>query len=208
VEQKKSTEWWFTCQTCEQRFTGEMRGGLANEWWSRVCDRAEDDGERLSSAGNLANSLLLQGKLAEAEKMEREVLAVTTQVLGADHPDTMSASGNLAASLSRQGKHAEAEKMEREVLAVKTRVLGAEHLNRRRSECKDCGGTSICEHNRVRSSRKDCGGASICEHNRVRSQCKDCGGAACWLPRAIWLHPSRAKESTLRRRRCSARCLQ
>ncbi len=127
VEQKKSTEWWFTCQTCEQRFTGEMRGGLANEWWSRVCDRAEDDGERLSSAGNLANSLLLQGTLAEAEKMEREVLAVTTQVLGADHPDTMSASGNLAASLSRQGKHAEAEKMQREVLAVRTRVLEADH---------------------------------------------------------------------------------
>jgi len=127
VEQKKSTEWWFTCQTCEQRFTGEMRGGLANEWWSRVCDRAEDDGERLSSAGNLANSLLLQGKLAEAEKMEREVLAVKTRVLGAEHLGMLATAGNLAASLSRQGKHAQAEKMQREVLAVRTRVLEADH---------------------------------------------------------------------------------
>ena len=42
VEQKKSTEWWLTCQTCKQQFTGEMRNGLANAWWSRVCDRAED----------------------------------------------------------------------------------------------------------------------------------------------------------------------
>ena len=24
----------------------EMREGLANAWWSQVCDRAEDDGER------------------------------------------------------------------------------------------------------------------------------------------------------------------
>ncbi len=31
-------------QTCEQAFTGEMRDGLANAWWSRVRDRAEDDG--------------------------------------------------------------------------------------------------------------------------------------------------------------------
>ena len=44
VEQKKSPEWWWTCQTCKQEFTGEMCGGLANAWWSRVRDRAEDDG--------------------------------------------------------------------------------------------------------------------------------------------------------------------
>ena len=42
VEQTQSPEWWWTCQTCKQQFTGEMRNGLANAWWSRVCDRAED----------------------------------------------------------------------------------------------------------------------------------------------------------------------
>ena len=83
VEQKSSAEWWWTCQTCEQQFTGEMRDGLANAWWSQVCHRAEDDGERLDAAANLAASLSDQGKHDEAEKMEREVLAVKTRVLGA-----------------------------------------------------------------------------------------------------------------------------
>ena len=70
VEQKKSPEWWWTCQTCKQEFTGEMCGGLANAWWSRVRDRAEDDEERLSAAVSLDLSLSRQGKYIEAEKME------------------------------------------------------------------------------------------------------------------------------------------
>ena len=86
MKQKKRTRWWWTCQTCEQQFTGEMRDGLANAWWSQVCDRAEDDRERLSAAGNLAASLSRQGKYDEAEKMQREVLAVKQRVLGAEHP--------------------------------------------------------------------------------------------------------------------------
>ena len=102
VEQKSSTEWWRTCQTCKQEFTGEMYDGLANAWWSRVRDRAEDDGERLTAAGNLADSLSSQGKYDEAETMQREVLAVKQRVLGADHPDTLSTAGNLAYYLSRQ----------------------------------------------------------------------------------------------------------
>ena len=81
VEQKSSTEWWWKCQTCEQQFTGEMRDGLVNAWWSQVCDRAEDDGERLDAAVNLADSLMHQGKHDEAEKMQREVLAVRKRVL-------------------------------------------------------------------------------------------------------------------------------
>ena len=87
------------------------RGGL------QVCDRAQDDGESLSAAGNLAASLKSQGK-DEAEKMEREVLAVMQRVLVAEHPHTLTAAGNMAATLSRQGKHDEAVAMEREVLVV------------------------------------------------------------------------------------------
>jgi len=46
--------------------------------------------------------------------------------------------------------------------------------------CKDCGGTSICQHNRQRSRCKDCGCASICQHNHIRSRRKDrdCGAPA------------------------------
>jgi len=49
--------------------------------------------------------------------------------------------------------------------------------NRRRSQCKECGGSQICEHNRIRSTCKECGGSQICEHNRRRSECKECGGS-------------------------------
>ena len=42
--------------------------------------------------------------------------------------------------------------------------------------CKECGGSSICEHGRQRSQCKECGGASICEHGRIRSKCKECRG--------------------------------
>ena len=38
--------------------------GLANAWWSQVRDRAKEDPERLTAAGNLATSLDDQGKHA------------------------------------------------------------------------------------------------------------------------------------------------
>ena len=50
--------------------------------------------------------------------------------------------------------------------------------NRIKSECKECGGSSICEHNRRKYSCKECGGSSICEHNRQKSKCKECGGSS------------------------------
>ena len=49
---------------------------------------------------------------------------------------------------------------------------------RQKSQCKDCGGSSICKHQRQRSQYKDCGGSSICEHQRQRSTCKACGGGS------------------------------
>ena len=49
---------------------------------------------------------------------------------------------------------------------------------RRRSRCKECGGTDICPHQRQRSSCKECGGAGICQHLRQRNKCKECGGAS------------------------------
>ena len=55
-------------------------------------------------------------------------------------------------------------------------VTICEH-GRRRSHCKECGGSQICEHGRQRSKCKECGGSHICEHGRERSQCKECGGS-------------------------------
>jgi hypothetical protein len=71
--------------------------------------------------------LSTQGKHADAERIEREVLGVQKRVLGAEHPSTLTSANNLAKSLSGQGKHADAERIQREVLEVQKRVLGPEH---------------------------------------------------------------------------------
>jgi hypothetical protein len=48
---------------------------------------------------------------------------------------------------------------------------------RRKSICKDCGGSQICEHKRIKSTCKECVGGSICEHGNIRCKCIDCGGS-------------------------------
>ena len=62
--------------------------------------------DTLNTAGNLALSCSEQGKYAEAEALQREVLAVQKRVLGAEHPDTLRTAGHLAESCSEQGTHA------------------------------------------------------------------------------------------------------
>jgi tetratricopeptide (TPR) repeat protein len=66
-------------------------------------------------------------KFAEAEAIEREMLAVKTRVLGAEDPSTLGSTSNLASYLSRQGNYADAERIQRELLTVQKRVCGAEH---------------------------------------------------------------------------------
>ena len=50
--------------------------------------------------------------------------------------------------------------------------------NNFKSQCKECGGSSICVHNRIKSTCKECGGSSICVHNNFKSRCKECSGSA------------------------------
>ena len=97
---------WWECQTCGQSFTGTMRTGLGEAWWSRVSDEAEESAERLCAADNLARCREQDGEYAEAERIGREVLGVSRRVLGEEHPDTLRAAGNLAQSLSDQGTSA------------------------------------------------------------------------------------------------------
>ncbi len=118
---------WWECQTCGQRFTGAMRTGLAEAWWSRVCDEAEESEERLWAAHNLASARDGDGQYAEAERIKRKVLGTRRRLLGEEHPDTLRSAGLLAQSLYWQGKHAEAERIQREVLGAQRRVLGEEH---------------------------------------------------------------------------------
>jgi hypothetical protein len=120
---------WHTCGTCKTFFTGAMKVGLAEAWWSRVQHLPEEDEQRLGAGTFLAISLAAEGKNAEAETVYRQVLSVKRRVLGPAHVNTLSTAGNLAIALHDQGKHAEAEPLYREVLAAKRRVLGSEHPN-------------------------------------------------------------------------------
>ena len=61
---------------------------------------------------------------------------------------------------------------------------------RRRSICKECGGSAICEHGRQRHQCKECGGSDICKHGRQRRHCKDCGGKEC----GVWSYESTSME--------------
>ena len=46
-----------------------------------------------------------------------------------------------------------------------------EHGVKHRSQCKVCG---ACPHGRRRSKCKECGGSGICEHGRQRYRCNEC----------------------------------
>jgi tetratricopeptide (TPR) repeat protein len=120
---------WSECQTCKQDFTGAMRTGLAEAWWARVRDAAEESSERQAAAYNLGKSLIGEGKYGEADRMLREMHGIWMRVLGAEHPHTLTCAHDIAFCLLHQGKHAEAEQIHREVLAARKRVLGPEHLH-------------------------------------------------------------------------------
>ena len=84
----------------------------------------EEHPKTLTSANNLASSLLNQGKDADDERILREVLEVQKRVLEAEHLHTLTTANNLAASLSGQRKYVEVEQM---LVASLQRVLGPAH---------------------------------------------------------------------------------
>ena len=79
-----------------KQFTGAMRTGLGEAWWSRVHNLGEENGERLAAANNLASCRRNEGKYAEAERIEREVLGVQMRIPGEEHPETLRGADNLA----------------------------------------------------------------------------------------------------------------
>jgi hypothetical protein len=117
---------WWGCGMCGQFFSGAMRLGLAETWWSRSQGLPDDDECRLAAANNLANTLIDNCKFTEAEALLRETLAVQRRVVGPDHYSTLKTLASLASALNKQGKSDQAEVMGREVLALRRRVLGPE----------------------------------------------------------------------------------
>ena len=85
-----------------------------------------DDIRRLETKSVLAWALSNQ-RPDEAERLNREVLAVFRRIRGDEHPNTLTIMSNLASNFINQGKLADAESLEREILVARRRVLGPEH---------------------------------------------------------------------------------
>ena len=67
-----------------------------------------EDRDTLVSINTLANMLMDQGKLGEAEPLFRRALESRERTLGRDHYDTLASASNLAALLKAKGKMEEA----------------------------------------------------------------------------------------------------
>jgi tetratricopeptide (TPR) repeat protein len=87
----------------------------------------------LTSLGNLASTYHNQGRWAEAEALNVQVMETHKRVLGVEHPDTLRSMGNLASTYGSQGRWAEAEALEVQVIETRKRVFGAEHPDTLRS---------------------------------------------------------------------------
>jgi len=49
---------------------------------------------------------------------------------------------------------------------------------KRKSRCKECGGSELCTHDKIKYNCKDCNGSLFCEHGNRKPQCKECGGCS------------------------------
>ena len=80
-----------------------------------------------TAINDLAVLLFVRGTYDEAEPLDREALALSTRLLGEDHPMTAMTAQNLAQVQQLRGQLDEAEQLYRRALAAKRRVLGNAH---------------------------------------------------------------------------------
>jgi tetratricopeptide (TPR) repeat protein len=81
----------------------------------------------LQATRHLAAIYGIQGRYAEAEKLELEVLGKRKKLLGEKHPDTLLTMRDLAVTYGCQGYLDEAEAFHEHVLDVRKRILGEDH---------------------------------------------------------------------------------
>ena len=115
---------WITCQTCTQDFSGAMLTGLAEAWWSRVCDRPRECSERLYVALLLADCRGSDGHRAEALEMNQHAYANTREVYGEEHLNTLQCAQHLAQKFACVGQIMRAERIGRAVLRARRKLLG------------------------------------------------------------------------------------
>jgi tetratricopeptide (TPR) repeat protein len=100
-------------------------GERRTEAYARVL--GPDHPGTLTSANNLAQTLLARGDLRGAERLFSRVLETRTRILGPDHPDTLSALNNLAQAAGELGDLARAQDLQQQAFDAGTRIQGADH---------------------------------------------------------------------------------
>ncbi|KAH8834428.1 hypothetical protein DL96DRAFT_1810700 [Flagelloscypha sp. PMI_526] len=75
----------------------------------------------------LSLHLLVQQWAQSALKLDEHVLALRTEILGKEHPDTLISMNNLASTYSNLGQHKDALKLNEQVLALMAQIQGEEH---------------------------------------------------------------------------------
>ena len=86
-----------------------------------------DHPSTLSSKLNLSIVLFKEGRLSEAEKLQREALATEIRVQGAEHPGSLEMQTDLAQTLNAEGHYAAAEKLARTTFEAELRMNGPQH---------------------------------------------------------------------------------
>ena len=97
---------------------GALSGWVVDEAQAMLEAVPEAERGRSGLLSNVAILLKNQGRLAEAETLQRERLALRRAKSGDRSPNTLGALGNLAVNLQKQGKLAQAEPLFREAVAA------------------------------------------------------------------------------------------
>lgn len=102
---------------------------VAEQWARRGLEVARantkgDPGEAVIAMVTLAGAIGGQGRIADAEALDRDALAQSRKILGEAHPLTATIENSLAGLLDAQGKLAEAEPLRRSAIAGFRASLG------------------------------------------------------------------------------------
>ena len=116
---------WTKCQTCRQKYTGEMQAQLAHAWGLAVAHGAEAD--KVAAESALLAALVENGHAEDAMVPMQVLYRQCALMFGVGHPHTCTVGGNLAAVLHKMKKFQEAEIMQRDVVRVLRCMLGPEH---------------------------------------------------------------------------------
>jgi len=96
----------------------------------RVAPMPHEDRVAYQSARTMAKqaqTLLSQGKYAQAQPLFEKALEIDRRLLTDDHPDTAARYNDLAYNLNSQGKYAQAQPLYEKALEIRRRLLGDDH---------------------------------------------------------------------------------